>query len=759
MNKYFKKALPIYGKDKINLLNSSLFFKIYIGNKGKYKFVITGNNFYRIYINGIMKFYGPSRDAHNFYRVDKYNLNLNIVNNIIVIEVSGANCNSFYSLNTTPFIMYEIISNNEVITYSGDNLTNVFNNDTRLRKVTRFSYQRAFSESYNIDNNFNLFLTTNKDCYSKLKFEVIKDTINLDKRIVSYPNLKFSKYKLIEKGKAFINNDKKIYEDRYQVLEYLKIFNKDEYDIDSNKIASLLDYKLSDNLDNNLNDYEFLTYKNNVSLTGFLNLKCTILEDSLIYILFDEVNIIDKNNSNLIGINFYRNTTHNCLTYSLKKGNYDLISFEPYTLKYARIILLNGKAKIEDFKVLKYENRDCKNFKYDFSNKKINKVFNAAISTFKQNAVDLLTDCPSRERAGWLCDSYFSGQAEVLLTGKNLVEEAFLDNYSKCKKDNLPKGMIPMCYPADFPSKEYIPNWALWYILEIFNYINRGGKKYILKNSINNINGILDYFKEFENELGLLENLKGWIFVEWSKANDAEFIKGINYPTNMLYSEALIKAGLLLNDQSLIKKGNNLKKIIYKYSFNGEFFADNSIRNSSNDIIKTNNITETCQYYALYFNIIKKEDNERFFNKMINNFGEYRDANVVYPNVYKSNVLMGILLRLEILNKNHLYQEVFNETIDYFYKMSKITGTLWEHDSIFASLNHCFTSYVINIILEANFGLTFIDYKNKYIYLNKKGFYEDAKVEIPLKNDKLILESRDNKLSYKLPTNYKIIWN
>ena len=120
---------------------------------------------------------------------------------------------------------------------------------------------------------------------------------------------------------------------------------------------------------------------------------------------------------------------------------------------------------------------------------------------------------------------------------------------------------------------------------------------------------------------------------------------------------------------------------------------------------------------------------------------------------------MGILLRLEILNKNHLYQEVFNETIDYFYKMSKITGTLWEHDSIFASLNHCFTSYVINIILEANFGLTFIDYKNKYIYLNKKGFYEDAKVEIPLKNDKLILESRDNKLSYKLPTNYKIIWN
>ena len=28
-------------------------------------------------------------------------------------------------------------------------------------------------------------------------------------------------------------------------------------------------------------------------------------------------------------------------------------------------------------------------------------------------------DCPSRERAGWLCDSYFTAKTEYVLTGTN----------------------------------------------------------------------------------------------------------------------------------------------------------------------------------------------------------------------------------------------------------------------------------------------------------------------------------------------------
>jgi hypothetical protein len=96
-------------------------------------------------------------------------------------------------------------------------------------------------------------------------------------------------------------------------------------------------------------------------------------------------------------------------------------------------------------------------------------VVEAIKNTLAQNSVDILTDCPSRERAGWLCDSYFTSFAEKIITGENLVEDNFLRCYEMFDKDdNLPSGMIPMCYPSDTQLGLYIPNWAMWFVLEIY---------------------------------------------------------------------------------------------------------------------------------------------------------------------------------------------------------------------------------------------------------------------------------------------------
>lgn len=758
MKSFFDLAKPIWGKGRVNELNSSLFFRTEIESSRNIVVNITANNFYRIYLDGKFYAYGPSRDAHNYYRVDKYKISFEKKGtHVLVIEVSGYNCNSFYSLNTEPFLQCEIRNDNGKVLKATSRDFDVFVNETRIRKVTRFSYQRAFSESYRIDSNLKDFLKGKFSPYQKLDVEVLDDK-QLEERIVNYPKYKKKKFLPIEKGISFIDENKKIYEDRYQFLDFLKIYPQNEWEIDSNKNASQLSFKLSDNDFPLLKENDFVTYSYKRSLTGFIHLRVDVSKDCLLYVIFDEMNIPEKDNPELIGISFCRNTTHNCITYSLKKGVYDLLSFEPYTLMYGRIVLLSGECKIKEFSVITYENPDAC-IKFSFADQKINSILEAAKNTFAQNALDLLADCPSRERAGWLCDSFFSGQAEPLITGYNKVEEAFLDNYSKCSKDNLPKGMIPMCYPADFPSKEFIPNWSLWYVLELYNFKQRNGNSSLIENSKPNIRGILEYFQHFENELGLLENLEGWIFVEWSKANDPEFIKGINFPSNMLYADALLKAGYLLEDNELIDKGKRLKQTIRDLSFNGDFFADNAIRDTSNRIILTDNITETCQYYALFFDVITKEDNLSFFEKMVNNFGEYRDDKNVYPNVYKSNVLMGIMMRLSLLNRYGYDKFVFKETIEYFYKMSSLTGTLWEHDSVFASLNHCFTSNIINIFLDASFGLKWIDSKNKVIHMHKKDYILDGKAIVPLGNEKLILSSKKGNLFVKKPNDFKIKLN
>ena len=370
--------------------------------------------------------------------------------------------------------------------------------------------------------------------------------------------------------------------------------------------------------------------------------------------------------------------------------------------------------------------------------------------------MDILTDCPSRERAGWLFDSYFTSMSEFLITGQNKVERNFLENYAYLKQyPTLPKGMIPMCYPGEFPDGNFIPNWSMWYILELNEYLKRSNDQNLIDLSKEKIVDLLNYFVNFENELGLLEDLKGWIFVEWSKANDEEFIKGVNFPSNMLYSACLKAAGELLNDYKLIEKSNNVINQIKKYSFNGEFFVDNMIR-ANNEFVLTNNITETCQYYAFYFNVATKEEYPNLFETLLKKFGPSRDYEKVYPHVYKSNVLIGDYLRLFILLRYGYLNEVKEETISYFYKMAALTGTIWEHDSVFASLNHGLTSCVLVILVNAIFAFSSIDEKNKIIYLNKHYINEKGKIEINLKGGKFILINDGKKIDIIKPDNYQI---
>jgi alpha-L-rhamnosidase len=60
----------------------------------------------------------------------------------------------------------------------------------------------------------------------------------------------------------------------------------------------------------------------------------------------------------------------------------------------------------------------------------LKQIFEAARQTYRQNAVDIFMDCPSRERAGWLCDSFWSARTGHLLSGHQKIETAFLENYA-----------------------------------------------------------------------------------------------------------------------------------------------------------------------------------------------------------------------------------------------------------------------------------------------------------------------------------------
>ena len=132
---------------------------------------------------------------------------------------------------------------------------------------------------------------------------------------------------------------------------------------------------------------------------------------------------------------------------------------------------------------------------FNCSNNKLNEIYKAARQSLRQNAVDVLTDCPSRERAGWLCDSYFSAIMEKDFTGHSAVARNFYENYALPDSFAfLPEGMIPMCYPADHNDGVFIPNWAMWFVIQVNDYAQRGGDPILIEQLKPRIEGVSELF-------------------------------------------------------------------------------------------------------------------------------------------------------------------------------------------------------------------------------------------------------------------------
>ena len=421
--------------------------------------------------------------------------------------------------------------------------------------------------------------------------------------------------------------------------------------------------------------------------TGFVAVDVESGEEGDFYIVFDEVMNGGK-------WDFRRSACNDLFVYHYEKGSHGHLSAEPYTMKYIKV-LCKGDVKVSPSMVL-YEN-SCIDYQVTESNEKLAAIIEAAKNTFAQNAVDLFTDCAGRERAGWLCDSYFTAKAERLFTGENKIEKNFLENFILAETEELPKGMLPMCYPSQHADNRFIPNWAMWFVVELRDYFVRTGDSSLIQRAKEKVYGVIDYFKPFENSQGLLDNLDSWIFVEWSIANTKDYVKGVNFPSNMLYSAMLKCAGELYEDGELLARAEHVKKQVVKYSFNGQLFVDNAETVDGKIVPYADHISETCQYYALFFHIMEDETFGAFIKE---NFGPNRREGFEY--VGKSNAFIGNYLRLFWLLEQKEYDMVLNESVEYFYEMSKKTNTLWEHDLPKASCNHGFASVIALIVSQAS---------------------------------------------------------
>lgn len=714
----FKQAVPVWEKNKETEMNHHLLFRsIVLGRDvkdGVTKIALTASNMYQLFVNGQFVAEGPARAGHGYYRVDEIDISkyLTSEQNVIAIYVASYYIKNFYLIKQPGFLCAEIMCDDKVLAATGNNDTCGFTamlHSARFRKVARYSYQRPFCEAYELDEAYQALLTDADNSIETVELAEVEQKDFLE-REAPYPCYDFiAAQKLVAKGNVtFVEEPiKPVRTTRIFMPDPELSFKRAELEISNCDEISKGVYQMEETFENeqdvlplelNANTFSILALP--TEKTGFITLELEVTEDTQFMVGFDE--ILTEGD-----IALFRMQAINSVIWKLKKGNYSLITNEPYSMKYLKLINKSENAVVKVSKV------GITEFAFDYhddglksDNAVLNRIYDAGVETFRQNTVDIYMDCPSRERAGWLCDSFFTSRVEYELTGKSAVEKNFLENFIFSKAFNgVDEGMLPMCYPADF-AKSYIPQWAMWYVLELEEYLERTKDRQLIKDAMGRIRDLLSFFEQYENEDGLLEKLPSWNFVEWSKAN--EFVQDVNYPTNMLYARVLRAVAKLYDGEYVgdceympkaaecLEKAEHIVKVVKEQSYFDGFFHDHALRQEDGSLLVVKeDVTETCQYYAFFFETATPETYPELWKILLEDFGPGRVEKGLWKEIYPSNAFIGYYLRLELLSRMELGELLFENIEGFFGYMAARTGTLWEHNDTSASCNHGFASHVL----------------------------------------------------------------
>lgn len=689
---------------------------------------ITASTFYRAYINGGLVASGPARAPHGFFRVDEIDISqkLRPGKNHVAVEVAGYNINGYGQLDQPSFLLAELTLDGAVALATGCAGWSAFQSPERVQKVQRYSYQRGFTEYYKLDGAAGDWRSGGALPAPPVKLAKTSGTIKLLPRRVPLPDFKLRRPKaLYASGAVRVEPPKKYKKTHYlaryltQIGPELKGWREDELEVrpvsleiqdihTASQTAAnrpLADGKpLSLHLANN----GFHTLDFGVNYSGRLGAKIKCDRPSRVMFYFDEV-LVDGD----VKLAQRMPTIANEIVCELQPGMHEFETIEAYAMRWLKIIALDGECEIQGVSLRESARHADARVAFASGDKKLDAVFAAAAETSRQNALDILMSDPSRERAGYLCDAYFAGAAERDFTGRDLVSYNFLENLALPETfANLPEGMLPMCWPADHYNGLFIPQWALWFVLHLDDYLAHGGDRNLAAQLRPRVGKLMAFFANHENSDGLLEKLPRWNFVEWSKANS--FTKDVNYPTNMLYSAALRKAGKLYDRPEWIAKADKISGTVIRQSFNGRFFVDNAVRKDG-ALARTENTTEACQYYAFYLGVATPETFPELWKTLVTGFGPKRDPKKTHPAVWPANAFIGNYLRLAALSRAGLAGQVLSEIGDLFYPMAGRTGTLWEHMGASACCNEGFAAYAGRLLYRDALGIEDIDYKNQRV--------------------------------------------
>lgn len=668
---------------------------------------IAGRTFYRVRCNGAFVFHGPARSAHGTARVDEVDLRPYLVEgpNRIAIETASYLAKHWVTSNEPPFLQAEVLLD-DVIVAATDGATPAIELAQRRRRVDNISHSRIGLEIHDLDPGWNAWWTA--DDLEVRAVEEIDPAVEYLPRVARHPDFGvLDNPDCVGLFSMQPDPDAEPPKRFYETPEYLENLGPDAerpvHDCVREQPGPFRGdafpperadgcYKLfpataaPTALDFDFRDLE----------SAFPGVEVAVHAPATVDLVFDEHT--DAMGAVRTGTDMSMNSV---VRLHLESGHYRFEAFEPYAIRYLRVIVRTaGPFQLHAVTLRRYQYMDLRRGSFQCSDGGLNRLMESARRTLILNTLDAFLDCPGRERGGWLCDSFWTARAAAMLLGDHEVERAMLEDFLHAPETDELGGNFPCAYPGETGITTPMTTWSMWLVLELAEYYRRTNDRDLVDRFRPRLDRFLKMLIKLETPEGLLANIPN-NFVDWSTANQREHLYPVSVPANATYARMLAEMAWMYDNVDWMDKSQAIMETLrgigpVQVGFTEPaFFPDALFHDDDGELRPRAVISEAAQYWIHWMGLVDEATAEEAIDALAEEMGlaPARPAANLY--LGRANLFISQLIRLDLLPRWGRHDALLREMREALLPMIDAgCGTLWENNSDTASLCHGFMGHV-----------------------------------------------------------------
>ncbi len=272
-------------------------------------------------------------------------------------------------------------------------------------------------------------------------------------------------------------------------------------------------------------------------------------------------------------------------------------TYKNYDYKGFRYVeILSDNAEVLSVEVMaQHYHFDDEYCVLESNDKKLVDIFNICKNAVKWGTQESFLDCPTREKGQYLGDVLVAAHSHLILTGDNSMLRKAIDDFAQTS--SICKGL--MAVSSSSLMQEIADYSLLFGELLLLDYKFSGDKDF-LKKYYSIAKNVLLYFKQFENEQGLIcEVTEKWNLVDWPENLRDNYDFPLTRPITSKEPHNVLNTYYL----GAIKTLNKIEKILeYPLSFDIK-----SIYNSYQNAFLKNGLytdTERSRHSSLHSNVL-----------------------------------------------------------------------------------------------------------------------------------------------------------